>query len=259
LDVLVQVEGVERHPARQVDVDEHQRVVVGEVDVDVVRRVVCAQVRQFHALAADVQGHAVRERVVWDRPGWVVVTQQQGTGLDLADALDVVAEQERSAEVVGVVVGVHHVRDLVRHAGGVGGVVDSPLQVVADGRRGVEQHHAFLGEQERSLVGAVGDPVEVAVDLPGVVAVGVERWAEGGGRDRGIDREVRARGGGRRAGESGPGDPGQRGHGRDSCGAGQELAAAGGFVQQRHGRKAFRSFRSGENPGPGFRRLSQAP
>src|SRR4029077_16568982 len=39
-DVLIQIEAVERHPAGQIDVDQHQRVMVGKVDVDVVGGVV---------------------------------------------------------------------------------------------------------------------------------------------------------------------------------------------------------------------------
>src|SRR5215211_88797 len=80
--------------------------------------------------------------------------------------------------------GVDEVRHLVADAVGGGDLVDGPLDVVADGRGGVEQDHAVGGGQERGLVGAVGDPVQVPLDPADVVARGVEGRAERGAGDR---------------------------------------------------------------------------
>src|SRR4029077_15529905 len=54
-NVLVQVEAVVRHPAGQVDVDQHERAVVREVDVDVVGGVVGAVPGQDDPLPAAAQ------------------------------------------------------------------------------------------------------------------------------------------------------------------------------------------------------------
>jgi hypothetical protein len=91
--------------------------------------------------------------------------------------------------VVGVVVGVDEVGDGVADAVGGGDLVDGPLQVVADGRGRVEQHDAVGGGQERRLVGAVGDPVEVPLHPVDVVALVVEGRAERGARDRRVVRQ----------------------------------------------------------------------
>ena len=60
--VLAQVGVVDGHPAGVDDIDEHERVVVGEVDVDVVRRVVGAVPGQLDPLAAHLQRVGVGER-----------------------------------------------------------------------------------------------------------------------------------------------------------------------------------------------------
>ena len=96
----------------------------------------------------------------------------------MPDAHDVPAEQRGRTGVVGVVVGVDKVRHRVAHPVGGGDLVDGPLQVVSDGRGRVEQHHAVPGGQERRLVGAVGDPVEVPLHARDVVSLLVEGGAE---------------------------------------------------------------------------------
>ena len=63
-DVLGQVREVNRRPARVDDVDEHQRVVVGQVDEDVVGRVVGAVPGELDAFAADLERAAVLERLL---------------------------------------------------------------------------------------------------------------------------------------------------------------------------------------------------
>src|SRR4029450_884426 len=60
-DVLGQVGDVDRRPARIDDVDEHQRVVVGQVDDDIVGRVVRAVPGEGDALGADAEVPGVRE------------------------------------------------------------------------------------------------------------------------------------------------------------------------------------------------------
>ena len=183
-DVLGQVGDVDRRPARIDDVDQHQRVVVGQVDDDVVRRVVGAVPGQLDPLTADLQGAAVLERLLVRGSGRVVVAQQQPPGLLVADANHACVEQRGRAGVVGVVVRVDQVGDGVADAVGGGDLVDGPLEVVADGRRRVEQDDAVGGGQERRLVGAVGDPVEVPLDPADVVALVVEGGAERRARDR---------------------------------------------------------------------------
>ena len=88
------------------------------------------------------------------------------------------SNSDDGADVVGVVVRVDEVLDLVADAVGGGDLVDRALDVVADRRRGVEQHDAVGGGEERRLVGAVGDPVEVPLDAADVVALLVQRRAE---------------------------------------------------------------------------------
>jgi len=108
----------------------------------------------------------------------VSVSKQQAPRLLVPDAGDVLVEQGGRAGVVGVVVRVDEVRHLVAHAVGGGDLVHGPLQVVADGRGRVEQHDAVPGGQERRLVGAVRDPVEVPLHASDVVALVVEGGAE---------------------------------------------------------------------------------
>ena len=84
--------------------------------------------------------------------------------------------------MVGVVMGVDEMVDLVADAVGGGDLVDGALDVVADRGRRVEQDDAVRGGEERRLVGAVGDPVEVPLDAADVVALLVER---GPSADRG--------------------------------------------------------------------------
>ena len=185
---------------------------VRQVDVDVVGRVVGAVPGQVDALAADLQAAAVLERLLGRRPRRVVVAQQEPPGLLVSDANDVLVEQEGRAGVVGVVVRVDEVGDLVAHAVGGGDLVDGPLDVVADGGRGVEQDHAVGGGQERRLVGAVGHPVEVPLDPSDVVPLVVEGGAEGRAGDRRVVGQGclscrHARHGDREDGRSNPGIP----------------------------------------------------
>jgi hypothetical protein len=91
--------------------------------------------------------------------------------------------------VVVVVMGVDQVRHRVGDALSRGDLVDGSLQVVADGRGGVEQDDAVGGGQEGRLVGAVGDPVEVPFDPADVVALVVEGWPERRPGDRRIVRQ----------------------------------------------------------------------
>ena len=133
---------------------------------------------QFDALAADLQGVAVGEGHLGQRAGLVVVAGQQSPGLLVPDAGHVPAEQERRTAVVGMVMGVDEVRHRVGHALGGGDLVDGPPQVAADARGRVEQHHAVLGGQERAVVDAVGDPVQVPLHASDVIALLVEGRTE---------------------------------------------------------------------------------
>ncbi len=114
----------------------------------------------------------------------IVVAQQQAARLLVADPGDVPVEQRRGAHVVGVVVRVDEVLDLVADAVGGGYLVDRPLDVVPDGGWRVEEHDAVRGRQERALVRAVRDPVQVPLDAADVVALLVEGRAERRSRDR---------------------------------------------------------------------------
>jgi hypothetical protein len=163
--------------------------VVREVDVDVVRRVVRTVPRQLDAFTADLQGAAVGEGLFRRRLGRVTVAQQEPPGLLVPDADHVAPEQQGRTGVVGVVVSVDQVGHRVAHPLGGGDVVHGPLQVVADGRGRVEQHHAVRGGQERRVVVAVGDPVQVPLDSPDVVALVVDRGAERGPRNRHVVRQ----------------------------------------------------------------------
>ena len=80
--------------------------------------------------------------------------------------------------MVGVVVRVDEVSHLVGHTVGSSDLVDRTLQVVPDGRAGVEQHDALAGGQECRLVGAVGDPVQVLLHSPDEVALLVDGRAQ---------------------------------------------------------------------------------
>jgi hypothetical protein len=82
---------LERDPAREDHVHQHQRFVLGRVNVDVVRGVVRAVVSEFQALPANPQGVPVVEGDVWGRAVRVVVTQQQAAGFGVTDADYVVA------------------------------------------------------------------------------------------------------------------------------------------------------------------------
>src|SRR4029079_11746482 len=73
---------------------------------------------------------------------------------------------------------VDEVADLVAYAVGRCDLVDRTLNVVPDRRRRVEDHDTLRGGQERRLVGAVGNPVEVPLDAADVVALLVEGGAE---------------------------------------------------------------------------------
>ncbi len=88
--------------------------------------------------------------------------------------------------MVVMVMGVDQVRHPVGHALGGGDLVYRALQVVADGRGRVEQHDAVRGGQERRLVDAVGDPVQVPLYAPDVVTLLVGGHATRGRGDRGV-------------------------------------------------------------------------
>ncbi len=123
---------------------------------------------------------------VWGRSVRVVVPQQQPPGLLVPDPDDVLAEERGRAGMVGVVMGVDEVRHLVAHAVGLCDLVDRPLEVVPDARRGIEEDDAVRRRQEGRLIDAVGDPVQVPLDAADVVALRVGRRPEGRCRDRGI-------------------------------------------------------------------------
>ena len=96
----------------------------------------------------------------------------------MPDAHHVPVEQRGRAGVVRVVVRVDEVLDLVADAVRRCDLVDRALDVVADRRRRVENHDAVRCGQERGLVGAVGDPVEVPLHASDVVALVIEGGAE---------------------------------------------------------------------------------
>lgn len=73
---------------------------------------------------------------------------------------------------------VNEVRHPVAHTIGIGDLVDGSLDVVADGRRSVEQNDAVWRGQEPALVDAVGHPVEVALNATDVVSLFVHRRPE---------------------------------------------------------------------------------
>jgi hypothetical protein len=145
---------------------------------------------QLHPLAPGLEGVAVGEGHVGDRPGRVIVAQQQPPGLLVPDADHVPVEQRGRAGVVGVVMGVHQVGDPVAHAVSGGDLVHGPPQVAPDGRRRVKQHHPVAGGQERRLVDPVGDPVQVPLHPPDVVPLIVQSLAQSGLRDGRIIGQV---------------------------------------------------------------------
>jgi hypothetical protein len=101
----------------------------------------------------------------------------------------VLVEEERRPGVVGVMVRVDDVGDRVAHAVRRRDLVDGALQVVADGGRSVEEDDAVASGQERRLVDAVGDPVEVSLDASHVVALLVEGGPECRGGNRRVVRQ----------------------------------------------------------------------
>src|SRR3954466_3954134 len=115
-DVLGEVGDVDGRPPGVDDVHEHEGVVVWQMDVDVVGRVIGAVPGQVDALAADLQAAPFPERLLRRGPRRVVVAHQEAARLLVADAHDILVEQERGAGVVGVVVGVDEVGDLVAQA-----------------------------------------------------------------------------------------------------------------------------------------------
>src|SRR6266536_505028 len=92
-DVLCEVGEIDRGPARIDDVDQHQRVVIGQVDGDVVRRVVGAVPCEIDPLPADLERARVLEGLLVRRPRRVVVPKQEPTGLLVTDARDALVEQ----------------------------------------------------------------------------------------------------------------------------------------------------------------------
>ena len=125
------------------------------------------------------------------RAGRVVVPLQPTLGFLVPDADHVPVEQRGRAGVVGVVVGVDQVGHRVGHAVGGGDLVDGPPQVGADARRRVEHDYSVAGGQERRVVDAVGDPVQVPLDPPDVVSLVVEGRAERGPGNRRVVGQVR--------------------------------------------------------------------
>ena len=144
---------------------------------------------QVDAFAADLEGAAVRNVSSFGGLAGSSSRSSSLPGLFVPDPGDVPVEQRGGADVVGVVVGVDEVLDLVADAVGGGDLVDRALDVVADRGWRVEQDDAVGGGEERALVGAVGDPVEVLLDAADVVALLVQGGAEGRARDRRIVRQ----------------------------------------------------------------------
>ena len=91
--IFGEVEVVDGHPAGIDDVDQHQRVVVGEVDVAVVRRVIGPVPRKLDAFTADLERAAILEGLLGSRAGRIVVAQQEPPRLLVSDANDAVVEQ----------------------------------------------------------------------------------------------------------------------------------------------------------------------
>ncbi len=133
---------------------------------------------QFHALAPDLEGVAVGEGHLWERPGRVVVAQQQPAGLLVPDADHLPVEQRGRTAMVGVVVRVDQVRHPSGHPVGGGDLVHGAPQVAPDGRGRVEQHDAVVGGEERRLVDPVGDPLQVPLHPADVVPLVVQGRAD---------------------------------------------------------------------------------
>jgi hypothetical protein len=157
--------------------------------------------REVDALPADLERAAIPERLLVRRPGGVVVPEQQPSRFLVPDPRDALVEERGGSDVVGVMVRVDEVVDLVADAVGGGDLVDRPLDVVADGGRCVEHDDAVRRGQERALVGAVRNPVEVPFDAADVIALLVERRAERRLRDGRVVRKG-GRVGGTHAGTS---------------------------------------------------------
>src|SRR6267154_3220124 len=104
---------------------------------------------ELDALAADLESAAVAEGLLWYRPGGVVVPRKEPARLLVTDPDDALVEQRGCACVIRVMVRVDEVRHLVAHSVCLGDLVDRALNVVADGRRRVEQDDAVFGRQER--------------------------------------------------------------------------------------------------------------
>src|SRR5579864_1069449 len=84
---------------------------------------------------------------------------------------------------------VDQVLDLVADAVRGGDLVDRPLDVVADRRRRVEQYNPIRRGQERALICAVGDVIQVSLDAADVVVLLVQRGAESRARNRCVVRQ----------------------------------------------------------------------
>ena len=100
----------------------------------------------------------------------------------MANPDEVVAEKVGSTGVIGMVMGVNEMRDGVADAFSLGDFVHRTAEIVADGRRSVEEHNPFSCRQKRRLVGTVGDPEQVPLNSPDVVTLLVQgRPSDDGG------------------------------------------------------------------------------
>jgi hypothetical protein len=158
--------------------------VVGKVDKDVVWRVVRTVKGQFRAFAPDPQHVGIAERHLRGRPCRVVVPKEEPPCLLVANPDDVVAKKVGGTCVVRMVMGVDDMGDGIGDAFSLGNLVYCAAQVVADRRRGIEQDYPLIGGKESGLVGTVGDPEQVPLDAPDIVALVIEGWPECGLRDR---------------------------------------------------------------------------
>jgi hypothetical protein len=117
------------------------------MDDDVVGRVVGAVPGEADPFAADLERAAILEGLLVRRSRRVVVADEQPPCLLVADAGDVLVEQRRCPDVVGVVMRVDQVVDLVADAVRRRDLVDGTPEVVADRRRRVEQDDSVRGMQ----------------------------------------------------------------------------------------------------------------
>jgi len=101
-DVLGNGEVLERHPAGEDHVHDHQGPVVRRVDEDVVRSVVGPVVVKEQPFSSHLQDIMVVERDGRRRPVRVIIAQQQAAAFAVADAHHVGAQQGRSPDMVGV-------------------------------------------------------------------------------------------------------------------------------------------------------------